>query len=125
MPLIDLQVEVDDYYGEVEKVYTLQKNSWWNTDTYLAPIILDALVQFKSAERSGTPSSMFNDDDFDESTGKYSDGAEEAASAKYEAMLDEAIETFTIINDGDADLNWEKVQAGLQTFAKIFCSLWD
>jgi hypothetical protein len=98
--------------------YALQEKTWWDTRSFLAHVIRDALVQFKNAPRNGYPVSP---------TGDYSDEVEGVA---WEQSLDKMVLAFQLLvaedNDGLLDPGeYSRIEDGLLEFAAHFRDLWD
>jgi hypothetical protein len=91
------------------KAFYLKDNTWWNTDHWLAKVILAALDQF-IVNHAGYPW-QFTD-------------------AEWEAELQKMKAAFTILadNEGPALPTKEEqavVDEGLASFAKNYQGLWD
>ena len=98
--------------------YALQEKTWWDTRSFLAHVIHDALVQFKGADRNGYPVANF-------------DHILEGEDVAWEQSLDKMIEAFTLLKRQDEEgpsrdeNEYQTIESGLLEFAAGFQHLWD
>lgn len=98
----------------------------WNLDWRISQFILPRLKHFRTMERIGIPSLMFNESDGDTD----SDELHQKKLAEWNIILDKMILAFENIIQDDWDRETYKqrqaeIEEGLQLFSKYFQGLWD
>ena len=103
----------------------------WSIDVYLAELIPQLVRRLKEVTH-GVPGSMFEPEDWDAKANIWKDGKVEAATAKWNAILDEIAEGFeeyyTLSVEGDGTIDaWEseKFKRAFDLLRQYFSNLWD
>lgn len=99
----------------------------WNLDNTLALIIHPALVMLK---KDGHGTFGVKDEDVPEELRRHADAVpyecDELWTARYNYVMDEMILAFELMKTGDIrDAGRERVQRGINLFAKYYFNLWD
>lgn len=115
----------------------------WNLDIRLSEIILKHLIEFKKMKRMGHPilEDVVTSDEFEEIKKQYNNDPSQYSPILWELIIDKMIESFELTkNKFDADLpktsegkldikkldeTNQRIQQGLQLFAKYLPDLWD
>lgn len=93
------------FYGYSEK-------DLWGLDYHLAKLILPRLKAFYNMEKFGHPME-FTEEEWD------------AALNKMIYSFEMIIEEEENFEEGVDEIDWRKVQEGLELFGKYYCDLWD
>ena len=87
--------------------YKIGRDAWWSTYSLLAPIIFDALKQFRK-NHIGRPPSL--------------------TMEEWDKKIDEMIIAFEVVKNAEKnaeDMDIKAVKRGLKLFAKYYLHLWD
>lgn len=120
----DVTKEKAEKYEKQRKENGFDETELWNLDYTIAAYVLPRLKAFKEDVKDmvGVPSSLVeNPNGTDEEYEKYHD--------KWLEIIQQMIDSFQMIVDDDDDWKWskdgrEKVQHGLDLFAKYYLALW-
>lgn len=99
----------------------------WSLDMFLIPKIPIWLRKLKR-DKLGIPMCVFLDEEWDQKTGKFVDGAEELAALRYNKVLDEIIEGCEIYDDGDffnRPDDKKRFDRAMQLFIEYLGTFWD
>jgi hypothetical protein len=116
-----MKVKITDYKDSGKQNVSIRIDSWdvYNADITLARIILPMLKAFKK-KNSGCPGEFLAN-----TSNPPTETEESEAFAKWNACLNKMIFAFKQISNGNTvDKNSEKVQEGLNLFAKYYLHLW-